>query len=310
MSFSLTVLGSSSALPTSKRFPSAHVLKIHEHFFLIDCGEGAQIQLRKFKIKLGRINHIFISHLHGDHIFGIPGLLSTFSLLGRRTTLFLHGHQELQYIIDFFKTYFGKDLQYEIKLVPFKANKQAQIFENKHITVETLPLRHRIPTVGFLFKEKKKTRNIKKEAIKNYNIPIKDIIKIKNGEDFITQEGIIIPNTELTLSPYRSRSFAYCTDTLYHNKLAERIKGTDLLYHEATFLECDKKLAKQTFHSTAAQAAKIAQMANVKKLILGHFSSRYKNIELFEKEAKVIFPDTEAVEDGKEYSIDLKRTDT
>ena len=309
MSFSLTVLGSSSALPTSKRFPSAHVLNVHEHFFLIDCGEGTQMQLRKYKIKISKINHILISHMHGDHIFGLPGLFSTFNLLGRKNDLFVYGHEKMKSLIDFYQNHFGKDLLYDIHFVPLGTKKQAVFYEDKHITIETLPLRHRIPTVGFLFREKQKELNIRKEVIDKYNISIADIVKIKNGQDYMTETGKVIPNSKLTIPPYIPRSYAYCSDTLFHTRLSQRVNGIDLLYHEATFLDADRNLAKLTLHSTAKQAATIAQMAGVQKLLIGHFSSRYKETGAFVSEAKEIFENTEGVEDGMQYDIPLRRNE-
>ncbi len=307
MSFSLTVLGSSSALPTSKRFPSAHALNVHEHFFLIDCGEGTQMQLRKYRIKISRINHILISHMHGDHVYGLPGLFSTFNLLGRKTDLYVYGQNDLKYLIEFYKTHFGKDLSYNIQFIPLKTKKQYVFYEDKHVTIETLPLKHRIPTIGFLFREKEREMNIRKELIEKYNISISDIVQIKKGRDYVTGKGDPIPNSELTIPPFISRSYAYCSDTLFHTRLSERVKGIDLLYHEATFLEKDKNIAGLTFHSTASQAATIAKMAGVQKLIIGHFSSRYEETEAFVSEAKKVFENTEAAEDGKEYNVPLKR---
>jgi len=219
MSFTLTVLGSSSALPTSKRYPSAHVLNVREHFFLIDCGEGTQLQLRKYKFRFARINHIFISHLHGDHVFGLPGLISTFNLLGRNSELYIYGHIELQQYLNCFLNQFGKDLLFDIRFIPVKSNRQGIIFENKQVTVESVPLRHRIPTIGFLFREKEKDRNIRKDVIQKYELNIKDIVRIKQGEDYITRDGQSIPNQELTIPPFKGRSFAYCSDTLFHLSL-------------------------------------------------------------------------------------------
>lgn len=310
MSFILTVLGSSSALPTSKRFPSAHVLNIHEHFFLVDCGEGTQFQLRKLQVRLSRINQIFISHLHGDHIFGLPGLISTFSLLGRTNDLYIYGHSQLSTYLEFYKSQFGRDLTFNIIFIPVKTNKQQVIYEDKHVTVETIPLRHRIPVTGFMFREKEKDRNIRKEAIKKFEISIRDIVNIKKGKDYILPDGRIIPNADLTIPPFRSRSYAYCADTLFFKGLAERIKNVDLLYHEATFMEKDKKLARLTMHSTAAQAARIAMLAGVRKLIIGHFSSRYKDVNDLVSEAREIFENTEAAEDGRQFVLPRERKDS
>ncbi|MBN2214977.1 MAG: ribonuclease Z [Bacteroidales bacterium] len=307
MSFLLTVLGSSSALPTSKRYPSAHVLNVHEHFFLIDCGEGTQLQLRKFKFRFSKINHIFISHLHGDHVFGLPGLISTFNLLGRKSELCIYGHMDLKQYLSCFLNQFGHDLLFNVKFIPVKANHQMIIFENNQVVIESFPLRHRIPATGFLFREKEKDRNIRKEAIGKYDIGISDIVRIKQGEDYITRDGQIIPNHTLTIPPYKGRTYAYCSDTLYHKSLAERIRNVDLLYHEATFMDKDKKLAKLTMHSTAAQAAGIAKLANAGRLLIGHFSSRYKDIDALVSEAKTIFANTDAVEDGNQYHVSQQR---
>ncbi len=307
MSFELTVLGSSSALPTSKRFPAAHVLNAHEHFFLIDCGEGTQMQLRKFKIHMGKINHIFISHLHGDHIFGLFGLFSTFNLMGREHPLNIYAHSDIQQIIGFYREHFTKQQDYEIVLHPVNTSQTALIYEDRLLTVETIPLRHRIPTVGFLFKEKPRLKNIRKDMIEKYNIPLRDIISIKEGNDFITPEGQLIKNEQLTLQSLRPRSYAYITDTLFMRKNADKIRQVDLLYHEATFLHDQKKLAKQTYHSTALQAGEMAKAAEAKRLLIGHFSSRYKDVSLLADEAATVFQPVFAVEDGDKFSVEQTR---
>ncbi len=307
MSFYLTILGSSSGLPTSKRNSAAHVLNVHEHYFLIDCGEGTQIQLNRFNIRLGKINHIFISHLHGDHIFGLFGLISTFNLLNRENDLHIYAHPEITHTIKYYKDHFGNKLQYNIVIHPLKTARPTLIYENKHITVETIPLKHRIPTVGFLFKEKEKPKNIRKEQIEKYNISIKEIVKIKQGADYITKDGTTIKNEKLTLPPFKLRSYAYCSDTVYSEKYVQYISGVRLLYHETTFLDKDKKLAKLTYHSTALQAATIAKKACVEKLLIGHFSARYKDVSALVKEAKKIFENTFAVEDGDIFHIVAER---
>jgi len=310
MSFTLTVLGSSSAVPTPARFPTAQVLNVHERFFLIDCGEGTQIQLRRFSINASRINHIFISHLHGDHFFGLFGLLSSFSLTGRKSDLHVYAHRDLEVTLDHFRMYFGVAMEYKIVFHPFIATLPAEIYNDKHITVEVLPLRHSVPVVGFIFREKKRSFNIRKESIEKYSLGIREIVKIKEGLDHITPDGKTVPNSELTLPPFRPRSFAFCTDTMYFQKLAETLRDIDLLYFEATFAEKDKKLAKLTGHSTAVQAARVANQANVGKLLIGHFSSRYKSIAPLVKEARLIFANTTAVEDGEKYSVEQIRVDS
>jgi ribonuclease Z len=303
MNFELTILGSGSALPTSRRYPTAHALNVHERFFLIDCGEGTQLQLRKAKINLGRLDHIFISHLHGDHIYGLFGLLSTLNLLGRKSDLFIFGPPDLQKIIDFFLFQLSDGLQYKIIVTPNVSRSYSLIYSNKHVDVFAFPLKHRVPTWGYLFKEKEKELNIHKEVISDYNLSIKDIVTIKKGADFSTPEGEIISNKLLTTPPTPPRSFAFCSDTAYYDRITKWIKGVDILYHEATFANADKSIAKKTGHSTTQQAATIAKKAHVKKLIIGHFSNRYKEPEQLLTEARQIFQETYLAEDLETYSV-------
>jgi ribonuclease Z len=303
VSFSITILGSSSALPTSERFPTAHLLNANERFFLIDCGEGTQMQLRKFRIRLGKINHIFISHLHGDHIFGLFGLISTFSLIGRTSTLHVFGPDLIEELILDHLKFFQNELSFEIAIHKFQHHRPALIHQDANIEVLTIPLKHRIPTCGFLFREKQVPRNIKKDMVEKYQISIRDIVKIKEGKDFKTGDGKTIPNSELTLPPFRTRSYAYCSDTAYSEKIIDLVKSVDILYYETTFLHKDEDLAAETLHSTSRQAAEIALKADARKLLIGHFSSRYKNYDSFEKEAQEIFPETIAVKDGDVFSI-------
>lgn len=307
MSFSVTILGSSSALPTSERFPTAHLLNANERFFLIDCGEGTQIQLRKFRIRFGKINHIFISHLHGDHIFGLFGLISSFSLVGRTATLHIFGPDQIEELVLDHLKFFQKELSFDIAIHKFQHRRSALIYQDQKIEVMTIPLKHRIPTCGFIFREKQVPRNIKKDMVEKFQIPIKDIVKIKNGKDFKTMDGKMIPNSELTLPPFRTRSYAYCSDTAYSENIIDLVRSIDLLYFETTFLQKDEDLAAETLHSTTRQAAEIALKADVGKLIIGHFSSRYKNYDAFEKEAQIIFPNTTAVMDGDVFSVNRTR---
>lgn len=307
MNFNLTILGSSSALPTSKRFPTAHVLNIHERFFLIDCGEGTQIQLRRLKLKFSKINHIFISHLHGDHVFGLFGLLSTFHLLDRKIELHIFGPPEISILIEFFQSNFAEQLSFKIVVHAINLKTLKEIFHNKQVTVEAFPLKHRIPTLGYIFREHKKQPNIRKDMIEKYKLSLKDIIAIKKGADWRSNDGIIITNKELTLPSYIQRSYAFCTDTLYRENIVPFIKNVDILYHEATFLHQDKKIAKETYHSTTIQAATLAKKARVKKLIIGHFSSRYKDIDMFLNEARTVFPETYTADEGETYNIELVR---
>jgi ribonuclease Z len=307
MPFIVTVLGSSSALPTSTRFPTAQVLNVHERFFLIDCGEGTQIQLRRCGINMSKINHIFISHLHGDHVFGLFGLLSSYNLLGRKSDLHVYAHQNLNATIEHFKKYFGVDLSYEIIFHSLSPTRSEIIFTDKHLTVQTIPLRHSLPVAGFIFRERQKKLNIHKEAIQKYNLGIKDIRRIKDGQDYITPDGNTIPNAELTYPPVPPRSYAFCTDTAFFTKLTKQLTNIDMLYYEATFADKDKKLAKLTSHSTSKQAAYLAKSINTKKLLIGHFSTRYKNINLLVDEARSVFAETYAVEEGENYAVELQR---
>ena len=307
MTFELTILGSSSAIPTSKRNLTAHVLNVHERFFLIDCGEGTQIQIRKNKIKFGKINHIFISHLHGDHIFGLFGLISTFNLLNRDKDLHIYAHPELEKFLAHHIEYFEKTLSFNLIYHHIKPKVNEVIYEDDKVTIETIPLKHRVPTCGFKFTEKPHLFNLKKNVVQTYQIPISKIQSIKEGADFINEEGEVIPNHKLTLPPYKSRSYAYCTDTAYSEKIVPIIQNVDLLFHEATFAKNMKDQAKKTFHSTSEDAANIAQQANAGKLILGHFSARYKDAQPIVNEARSIFEQTSEAEDGNKYSVDLER---
>jgi len=303
MSFSLTVLGSSSAIPTTKRFPTAQVLNVHERFFLIDCGEGTQIQLRRFSINMSRINHIFISHLHGDHVFGLYGLFSSYNLLGRKSDLHVYAYRDLQITLDHFKTQFGINMSYNIIFHPFTADQPYEIYSDRRMTVQTLPLRHSVPVVGFIFREKQKLLNIRKDKIVEYGLGIREIRSIKEGNDLVRSDGTFVPNRELTLPPVKPRSYAFCTDTSCFPSLVESLKNIDLLYFEATFIHEDRKLAKITSHSTSVQAATLAKKAGVGKLLMGHFSNRYRSVKQLESEAREIFPMSYAAEDGDNYLI-------
>jgi ribonuclease Z len=299
----LTILGSSSALPTSERFPSAHVLKAYERLFLIDCGEGTQMQLRKNRIRLGKINHIFISHLHGDHVFGLYGLLSTFSLMGRKAPVHLYAPEKYYQIFNSHLEDFDIRLSFEIDFIPLKGKDPVQILNDKYLTVSSFPLDHRVPAFGFLFREKLSERNIIKEKIEEYHIPPVRIPAIKKGEDFVTSDGIIIKNEDITFPPTVPLSYAYCSDTKYFRRLASFVRGVTLLYHEATFDKSLTQLAAITGHSTTLDAAKTALDAEVGSLIIGHFSARYKNISFLVDEARSLFPATFAAIDGKSYEV-------
>ena len=265
------------------------------------------MQLRKFRIKLGKINHIFISHIHGDHIFGLFGLISSFSLLGRTSNLHIYGPDMLEELILDHMKYFQRELGYHIAFHKIQTRRSAMIYHDSKTEVHTIPLKHRVPTCGFLFKEKAGNRNIRKEMIEEHGISIRDIVSIKEGSDYTTSDGRVIPNEELTLPAHRPRSYAYCSDTAYDEEIIDIIKNVDLLFHEATFLHEDLKLALETTHSTSRQAAEIAVKAGAGKLLIGHFSSRYKHLELFEQEARLVFNESYMVNDGDIFSVEQIR---
>jgi ribonuclease Z len=299
----LTILGSSSALPTSERYPSAHVLNAHERLFLIDCGEGTQMQMRKNRIRFGKINHIFLSHLHGDHVFGLYGLLSTFSLMGRKSPLNLYAPESYDHILRSHLNDFDIHLDFEINFIPLSGKDPLLILDDKFITVVSFPLQHRIPCFGFLFREKESERKIIKEYIEKFSIPIVRIRSIKKGGDFVTEKGDVIKNDELTIPPPQPLSYAYCSDTKYFKRLSSYIKGVSMLYHEATFDKSKNELATMTGHSTSRDAATVAAEADAGALIIGHFSARYKDINILVEEARSVFPRTFAAIDGKTYDI-------
>ncbi len=303
MPFELTILGSNSALPTSDRYPTAQVLNILGRFFLIDCGEGTQIQLRRNKIGFSKIKHIFISHLHGDHYYGLIGLISTLNLLGLKSDIHIYSPSELKTLLQPQLDFMKGGMNINLIFHPLNFKKPQQIFEDKRVEVFSFPLKHSISTCGFLFREVQKPANIRKEIIEKYKIPIAQIKEIKAGADFETSDGEMIPNEKLTTPPPRARSFAFCTDTAFHIPIIDILKDVDLLYHEATFLESMRDFATKTLHSTTIDAANIAKSANVKKLIIGHFSARYNDIRLFEKEAQLVFENTEAAREGKTYKV-------
>jgi len=304
MSFSVTILGCSSALPTSKRFTTAQVVNSLERFFLVDCGEGTQIQLRKFRIKMSRINYILISHLHGDHFLGLFGLISSFNLLGRKNPLHIVGPHQLREIVMHLDQYLNYELNFTIHFHHLDYKKKAIVFEDEKIIVESFPVKHRIPTCGFIFKEKRGEKNLRKNAVTTYNLSIKNILKIKAGEEYIDAKGKIIPNHELTLPDKPLRSYAFCTDTMFRDKTIDFIKNASLLYHEATYTKNLQKQAKETYHSTTIDAGKTAKLAGVNKLVLGHFSSRYKSLKAILDETKKVFENTSLAVDGKQFDID------
>ena len=301
--FEIHILGCGSALPTTRHNASAQVVRIGNKQFMIDCGEGTQIQLRKYHIHFSFINHIFISHLHGDHCFGLIGLISTFGLLGRTAPLHIYADPNLEQLMKPQIEFFCKGMKYPLFFHGIDATKHQVIYEDNTITVESLPLRHRMPCCGFLFREKPKKRHLIGDAVNFYNIPAYMRQAIKDGADYTTPEGETIPNSRLTKDADRSRSYAYCSDTAPCDN-REALEGVDLLYHEATFADSEKERAAQTFHSTARQAAQAASDAGAKRLLIGHYSSRYDTPETLLKEAQEIHPATIAANEGDIIRID------
>ena len=296
--FELDILGCGSATPTTLHNPSSQVLNIREKLFMIDCGEGTQLQFRRSRLRFGRLNHIFISHLHGDHCFGLIGLISTLALLGRTGALTIYSVAGLENVLQTEIDFFCRDNPFQVKIETFDPHKSEIIYDDRSVTVKTIPLQHRVPCAGFLFEEKQKEAHLIPDMIKFYNIPVKELAKIKQGADYITEEGTVIANNRLTTPAEPARSYAYCSDTAYNEKIVPIIEGVDLLYHEATFASSEALRAKQTGHSTAAEAARIAEMAKVKKLMLGHFSARYTNNQILLDEACKIFPNTVLANEG------------
>ena len=292
MSFKLTILGSSSAIPTIDRNPTAQLLNVNERFFLIDCGEGTQIQLRKYQLSFQRINHIFISHLHGDHYFGLIGLLSSMHLLGRNKEIHIYAHKDLKDIIELQLQASNTELNYPLFFHFLPEDDEGVILEDDNIKVSNLILDHSIKCSGFLFEEKISARKILGSSIKKYNIPFNKINGLKDGADWINPQGDIIPNSILTTKNTLPHRYAFCSDTRYNEDLVEKIRGVDLLYHESTFMSDLEERAKVTGHSTALQAATLANKAVVNKLLLGHYSQRYKNLEYLLSEAQTKFPNT------------------
>ena len=273
----LTILGCHSATPLENAHTTSQVLEVKDHLFLIDCGEGTQIQLRNQKIKFSRIKHIFISHLHGDHFYGLVGLVSTFRLLGRTADLHVYGPKGIKEVLTLQLKLANSWTNYNLFFHELEENESTLIFEDDTLRVHTLPLDHRVYTNGFLFEEKPGLRRLDKEKIKNYDIPHYDFQRLKLGKDLILEDGSLVQNNKVTLNPKPIKRYAFCSDTAYNESVVHLVEGVDLLYHEATFLDAHENLAEKTKHSTAAQAAKIAQLAKVKRLVLGHFSSRYRD---------------------------------
>lgn len=297
------ILGCYAATPRTITNPTSQVLEIKNKMFLIDCGEGTQVQLRKHKIKFSQIEHIFISHLHGDHFFGLIGLISTFMLLGREKDLHIYGPKGIKEAILLLLKLGNAYTSYNLFFHELTLKESEVIFEDEKVRVTTIPLKHRVYTNGYLFEEKNKERKLNINAILNYDIEKVYYNKIKHGGDITLENGRIIPNSELTFDPEVAKSYAFCSDTIYDEEIVPLIKNVTVLYHESTFLETESNLAEKTMHTTAKQAANIAKLAEVKNLLLGHYSTRYGNIELFRTEANEIFDNVLLADDGLEFEF-------
>ena len=301
--FSVTILGSSAALPYKNRNLTSQLVNYAGRLFLVDCGEGTQMQLMKLKLKFMRINHIFISHLHGDHFYGLIGLVSTFHLLGRKEDLHIYGPAALEAIISLQLEASCTTLAYTIVFHITGEGENELIYEDERITITTFPMVHRIPTTGFLFAEKEYPRHINLEAAEKHEVPYTAFNELKTGSDYLREDGKLIANSLLTVDPVLPRSYAVCSDTIYTEELADRIKGCNLVYHEATFMSDMAEVAKAKMHSTSAEAALVAKQAGAEKLLIGHFSARYDNLLPLLEEARLIFPETFLAEDGKTYQV-------
>ncbi len=290
--FKIHILGCGSALPTSRHNASSQVVELRDKMFMIDCGEGTQLQMRRSHIRFTKVGHIFISHLHGDHCFGLIGLISTFGLLGRTARLHIYATKELGPMLQAQLDLFCDRLGYEVEFHPIDTRQQQVIYEDRSLTVSTIPLEHRLPTCGFLFQEKPTAPHIRKEKIDFYRIPISQIGNIKAGADWTTEDGKVVPNQQLVYPAETPRSYAYCSDTRYMPDLGQRIRGVTALYHESTYADDNLLMAEKYFHSTARQAALVARDAQARQLILGHYSSRYEDENILLDEARQVFEST------------------
>ena len=302
MNFTLNVLGTASALPTTERYPSAHVLDVRGRLFMIDCGEGAQMQLRRAKVSFLKIEHICLSHNHGDHVFGIFGLLSTMGMLGRSSTLNIYAPKSFRPVLDFFMEHYGEGVKYEINLVELEMSEPEVVYENRTTELLAFPLNHRVDTFGFIIREKTPSYNIYKEAISRYGLSLAEIGALKRGEDVVREDCVIL-HSEAAYVPFVPRSYAYCSDTAPFPELVQWIKGVTLLYHEATFPAEMAEMAEKTFHSTTLQAAQAALEAGVGRLLVGHYSSRFPSVDFYLDQMRDVFPEVALAHDGDVVEI-------
>ena len=290
--FNINILGCGSALPTTRHLATSQIVDLRDKLYMIDCGEGTQVQMRRMRGRFGRLAHIFISHLHGDHCFGLPGLISTLGMLGRTGELVVHGPKEVETYLRPVMDLFCRGMEFEVRFNPVDTRSHSLVMEDRSLSVYSIPLKHRIPTCGYLFAEKPKEAHIIREMTDFYQVPVRCMKDIKQGQDYVTPEGEVIPNSRLTRPAAPPKRYAFCSDTAYNRSIIPIIEGADLLYHEATFAECDLARAKETFHSTARQAAEIARDAHVKRLVIGHYSARYEDLSELHREAEAVFPGT------------------
>lgn len=290
--FNINILGCGSALPTTRHLATSQIVDLRDKLYMIDCGEGTQVQMRRMRVRFGRLAHIFISHLHGDHCFGLPGLISTLGMLGRTGELVVHGPKEVETYLRPVMDLFCRDMEFEVRFNPVDTRSHSLVMEDRSLSVYSIPLKHRIPTCGYLFAEKPKEAHIIREMTDFYQVPVRCMKDIKQGQDYVTPEGEVVPNSRLTRPAAPPKRYAFCSDTAYNRSIIPIIEGADLLYHEATFAECDLARAKETFHSTARQAAEIARDAHVKRLVIGHYSARYEDLSELHREAEAVFPGT------------------
>ena len=290
--FRVHILGCGSALPTLRHYPSSQIVEVREKLFMVDCGEGTQLQLRRCRVRFTKVGHVFVSHLHGDHCFGLIGMISTFGLLGRTARLHIHADQRLEGILKMQMDAFCRDLGYEVEFHPMDATRKTVVYEDRSLTVETIPLCHRLPTCGFLFREKPSLPHIRRDMIDFYRIPLSQIQNIKNGADWTTADGETVANARLVTPAEPPRSYAYCSDTRYMPQLCQQIQGVSTLYHESTYGEDNRQLAEKYNHSTAREAAQTARDAHAGKLLLGHYSSRYEDENVLLNEARDTFPNS------------------
>ena len=290
--FNINILGCGSALPTTRHLATSQIVDLRDKLYMIDCGEGTQVQMRRMRVRFGRLAHIFISHLHGDHCFGLPGLISTLGMLGRTGELVVHGPKEVETYLRPVMDLFCRGMEFEVRFNPVDTRSHSLVMEDSSLSVYSIPLKHRIPTCGYLFAEKPKEAHIIREMTDFYQVPVRCMKDIKQGQDYVTPEGEVVPNSRLTRPAAPPKRYAFCSDTAYNRSIIPIIEGADLLYHEATFAECDLARAKETFHSTARQAAEIARDAHVKRLVIGHYSARYEDLSELHREAEAVFPGT------------------